>query len=227
MKQPSFKLAVLSLATSFLVAGSARADSFTFTGTATFGQDTSDFFISGPLLSLYSAAPGAFAGSLFMCSQGDTCNVPARSIGAFRSPDAAPGVFSGGTAGGVTADTLTGSLDFSGSSFIAGSDPANLGTGPVNFAGNLMGFTFLPLGCENTFSCTSVGPEVFDVQLSGTGTVTASWISNSPGPGVDNIILVQYNFSGTANTVPEPGSLLLLGSGLTVLAGMLRRRLRG
>ncbi len=128
MKQPSFKLAVRSLATSFLVAGSARADSFTFTGTATFGQDISDFFISGPSLSLNSAAPGAFAASLFMCNQGDTCNVPALSIGAFPSPVTAPGVFSGGTAGGVTADTLTGSLDFSGSSFIAGSDPANFGT---------------------------------------------------------------------------------------------------
>ena len=124
----SFNLAVLSLATSFLVAGSARADSFTFTGTATFGQDISDFFISGPSLSLNSAAPGAFAGSLFMCNQGDTCNVPALSIGAFPSPVGAPGGFSGGTVGGVTADTLTGSLDFSGSSFIAGSDPANFGT---------------------------------------------------------------------------------------------------
>ena len=226
MKYPSFKLAVLSLATSFLVAGSARADSFTFTGTATFGQDTSDFFISGPSLSLYSAAPGASAASLFMCNQGDTCNVPARSIGAFRSPEGAPGAFSSGTVGGVNAYTLTGSLDFSGSSFIAGSDPANIGTGPVNFTGNLMGFTFLPLGCETTFrSCISVGPEVFDVQLSGTGTVTTLGIINSPG--VDNVYQVKYNFSGTANTVPEPGSLLLLGSGLTVLAGMLRRRLRG
>ena len=225
MKHPSFKLAVLSLAASFLVAGSARADSFAFTGTATFGSDFSNFFISGPSLSLYSAAPGAFAGLLFQCNQGDTCNVPALSIGAFPSPVGAPGGFSGGTVGGVTADTLTGSLDFSGSSFIAGCDPANLGTGPVNFAGNLMGFTFLPLGCENTFSCTSVGPEVFDVQLSGTGTVTAFGVFNSPG--VDNVLQVQYTFSGTANTVPEPSSLLLLGSGLTVLAGMLRRRLRG
>jgi hypothetical protein len=62
---------------------------------------------------------------------------------------------------------------FSGSSFPTGPGPSNFGSGPVTFNAQLTGFVFLPLGCENSPPCTSVGPEVFQLDLSGTGTVTA------------------------------------------------------
>jgi hypothetical protein len=42
----SFKSAAFSLAIVLFLAGSALADSFTFTGQAAYGQDISDFFIS-------------------------------------------------------------------------------------------------------------------------------------------------------------------------------------
>jgi hypothetical protein len=224
----SFKSAVLSLAIVCFLAGSVRADSFTFTGTAVFGGDIEDFFISGPSFSLFTAYPGARATALFLCNQGTTCSIPPLSISALQSFEVQPGNFSGGTVGGVTAYTLRGSLNLSGSSFTPSPGPNGiLGTGPITFTGNLMGFVFLPLGCEkNPFTCTSIGPEVFDLGLSGSGTVTA--IGSDVGSGLDGIFQDRYTFSGNASgtltPVPEPSGLLLVSSGLAVLAGIWRRR---
>ncbi len=229
MNARSFKSAVLSSAAIVcFLTGSVRADSFTFSGTAIYGGDIEDFFISGPSLSLYSAAPGARATVLFFCNEGTSCSVPAGSIFTFPSSGLGPGNFSGGTVGGVTAYSLTGGLSFSGSSFTAVPGPNGIvGTGPVTFSGNLMGFVFLPLGCEKTLTCTPLqGPEVFDLALSGTGTVTAT--GYNVGLGLDGLYQVIYSFSGTANgtltPVPEPSSLLLVSGGLTALVGIWRRR---
>ena len=219
----SFKFALVSLAIVCFLAGSARADSFTFTGNAEFGEDIADFFLSGPSFSINSAAPGGFAGLLFACTRGTLCQVPAQPIPATDSYLNAPGDFSGGTVGGIRASTLTGGLIFSGSSFTAG-DPPKVGSGPVTFTGDLTGFVFLPLGCENTGNCTSLGPQVFHLHLSGSGIVTA--VGEDEGLGTDGIFVVNYQFQGTATTVPEPSSLVLVISGLTGVAGMRRWRLR-
>jgi PEP-CTERM motif-containing protein len=131
----------------------------------------------------------------------------------FPSDIGSPGDFSGGTVNGVTADTLEGAIIFSGSSFIPGSDPGHFGSGPVTFTGNLTGFVFLPSGKLR---------EVFDVHLSGIGTVSAS--GEIRDPFGDLIFMNSYTFNGTATVVPEPASLILVGTGLTALAGYRRRK---
>jgi hypothetical protein len=220
----SFKSAVLSLAIVCFLAGSARADSITFTGEAALGNDLISFFLSGPSFSIHSASPGGPAGGFFGCFQGTLCNVPAEFVQATFSYSSAPGDFSGGTVGDITAYTLTGGLIFSGSSFTAGVDPNNFGSGPVTFTGDLTGFVFLPLGCEKSSTCTDFGPQVFHLHLSGTGIVTASGVD--VGNGQDEAYLLTYNFRGTAATAPEPSSLLLVSSGLAGLVGLTRWRLR-
>jgi PEP-CTERM motif len=215
----TFKAAALAFAIVVFLVGSALADSFTFTGTAAFGNDISNFFLSGSSINLFTAAPGAFAGLLFSCTEGSTCQIPAFGIGAFPSGEALPGAFSGGTIDGIAAYTLSGGLNFSASSFLAGSDPNNYGSGPITFHGTLTGSVFSPLGCEPTSTCTGSGPVVFKLFLSGTGTVIPSAVGLGDfGPGIDGIHQVQYVFSGVATTVPEPSSLILLGSGLAALA---------
>ncbi|MGA8088897.1 MAG: hypothetical protein WCA10_16605, partial [Terracidiphilus sp.] len=80
---------------------------FTFTGTATFGNDIMDFFLSGPSFRINSAAPGGPGGMFAICLQGTLCTVGDQlMIPTTPSRFSAPGDFSGGTVGGVTADTL-------------------------------------------------------------------------------------------------------------------------
>jgi hypothetical protein len=221
MTRPLFKSALLSLAILGLLGGSAVADSFTFTGTASLGNDVIDFFLSGPSFSINSASPGGPAGLLASCSQGTLCTIPAQFIQTTPSSLAAPGDFSGATVGGITADTLIGGgLIFSGFSFTAGTNPNNSGSGPVTFSGDLTGYIFLPVGCEKTFTCTNVGPRVFHLHLTGSGTGSAS--GEDIGQGQDGFFELDYKFHGTATTVPEPSSLLFLSSGLTGLAALKR-----
>jgi hypothetical protein len=218
----SFKSVCFSLAIVCFLGSSAVADSFTFTGTATLGGDLINFFLSGPSFSIHSASPGGPASEFAVCLQGTLCTVAEFIQTTPSSVGGAGGDFSGGTVGGVTADTLgsLGGLSFSGFSFTAGTNPNNFGSGPVTFTGDLTGFVFLPLGCENTQTCTAVGPQVFHLHLSGSGTGRAS--GEVIGQGLDGIFLVDYTFHGTATTVPEPSSLLFLSSGLTGLAALKR-----
>jgi hypothetical protein len=216
MHRLPIRSAVVSVAFICLVASSAWGDSFSFSGTATFGGDTIDFFLSGPSFSLFSAAPSGPAGLLATCDQGTTCEVPGQEVIAWPSFDPSLG---GGEVGGVTAEAVRGSLLFSGTSFTVTGTEDELGSGPVTFTGELMGFRLSPSG--------GLGPMVFDLILSGTGTVTA--LGQDIGGGQVGIDQFHYNFTGTASgtvaTVPEPSSLLLVSSGLAGI-GWIRRRCR-
>jgi hypothetical protein len=209
----SFKSAVLSLVIVCFLGGAAVADTFTFTGEAFLDVNDMDFILSGPSLTLHSGfngGPGIIGG----CTQGTLCTVPAQVI-----PTNPVFFSSGGTVGGVNADILEGELTFSSLSFIG--EPT-IDTLPTTFTGNLVGFAFLPPGCEPG-SCTDIGPQMFDLQLSGSGTVT---IGATAAPGAPFVIrALDYTFSGTATTVPEPSSLLLLSSGLAGFAAIRRWRL--
>lgn len=220
----SLKSAALCLAILFFLGGSALANSFTFTGTASFGNDAMNFFLSGPSFSINSASPSGPVGVLATCLQGTLCTIPDQFIPTTPSSFSAPGDFSGGIVRGVTADTLlfTG-LDFSSFSFTPGTNPN--GSGTVTFTGFLTGFVFHPLGCEKTRNCTAVGPQVFDLFVSGTGTGTA--FGQDIGDGEYGYTQFNYTFQGTATgnvtpVVPEPSSLLLVSSGLAGVAAIRR-----
>ena len=76
---------------------------------------------------------------------------------------------------------------------------------------------------------TSSEEIVFDAQLFGHGTVTASFGEQPTQPGEPALFFfdsVRYDFSAT-DPVPEPATLVLLGSGLMAVASRIARRKRG
>jgi hypothetical protein len=94
-------------------------------------------------------------------------NIPDEFIPTTPSFFTAPGNFSGGTVGGVKADTLGfgEGLIFSGFSFTGGTNPNNFGSGLVTFSGDLTGYIFSRSAASRRRP--AVGPEVFKLHLGG------------------------------------------------------------
>jgi len=204
----SFKSAVFSLVIVCFLSGSAVADTFTITtGDAFENSEAMDFILSGPSFFIHSGFNGGPA-VIGFCTTGTLCTIPLQNI-----PANSVGVgSSGGTVGGVTADTLVGVLTFSSFSFTAEPDVDN--NGPVTVTGDITGCVDAIGTCN-----TDVGSQVFHLQISGSGTGSVGGIPVGEDVPIHG---VEYTFSGTATTAPEPSSLLLLSSGLVVFAAIRR-----
>jgi hypothetical protein len=141
----------------------------------------------------------------------------------------AAGVASPGTAGAFQVVTSTGDFaallpngtlglmdDFS----FAGAGSANFPVLPTLFQASINGFTFTMTSVTiNTQNNTLL-------DLTGTGIFTLNGFSASPGTFAfqANNSGNVFSFAGTETTVPEPGSMVLLGTGLIGLGTVLRRR---
>ncbi|MGH9378237.1 MAG: PEP-CTERM sorting domain-containing protein [Terriglobia bacterium] len=207
------RMAVLCFSAS-LIATTVLASQIAITGTADKGYARDDnFSISGPGLTLYSvAADGPSDVSLSPCPTGIIfCGLV---IQANYGPQI-PHLYSGGSLNGVNADILTGNLTFSlAPGFSTAPIPnGSNASGPVTVLGDIIGVNLISPG-------NNPGPPLFHILISGTGTLTENTLhgcataSCSPLSGDVSFTGFNFTFSGLASPVPEPASIILLGTGM-------------
>lgn len=211
------------LAVGVVICGNlARATQIAVTGNAAKGFASSDdYSFSGPDLTLDA---GAIDGPSIVVPSSQGCGFGCGlTVDSPESP-VAPG-YSGGSVDGAAADFLVGKITFAfAPGFptvlvpLAGSD-----SGPITFSGEVAGFDLIPVGSTGY----ELGPEAFDVVLSGTGTLTeedcraAPCVPTSPDSA---FVGFRYTLTGAAMPTPEPDTLNLVGGGVFILGILLLRR---
>jgi hypothetical protein len=244
MKLPAIKslgtAAVLAASALFLTASTAHADSFTFTST-----DASATIITGTntiTVELFSldtnsgSAAGLLSGILFNLSGS---GFGASTFGSETAPDGLVTVNSDGTgtSAGSTithwGTSVTGTtvcletVSGSGIHCAAGGQPQDMiiapGTGATPYSNANASI--------RNFNPSIVTEGIFVLDISGVtvtnGNVLGTQISNVTfnfGTGPDS---TEPGVPSTPPSVPEPSSLILLGTGVLGAAGLLRRKMFG
>jgi hypothetical protein len=192
------------------LASANSVDTIPITGTAAdgFAQTAGDFSIHGPGLFLYQGLPDG-PNQIGTCTVGAVCTL---SFSPLNSAAFCGGCtyYSGGSFGSNIADYLDPHLTFTGSAFYSGGSTLQM---PFIVSGTITGYELV--NCFSGTSGCTLGPKEFTVRIFGSGTETLTVYSNFSGPQVP-VYGANATFSGfaTVETVPEPTSLVLTGSGL-------------
>ena len=201
---PHARSSVLRLHPDSLSSSSAKADSFSLTGTGSSSPTAQSLIFSGALSGTPTTPDGPSQVGFF--DQGSTVHL---SLAVRIFPDLGPG-FVLLTFGGKTSDIAQGALIFSGT-FTVPTGPPGTGvhiTIPVTMIGNVIAFQDLTLGQ----GFQTQGPKIFDLHLTGSGTMTVS--GEALANGQVRFDAASISFSGSVTTIPEPNSMILLGSGI-------------
>ncbi|HEY0077642.1 MAG TPA: PEP-CTERM sorting domain-containing protein [Pyrinomonadaceae bacterium] len=198
----------------------ARADSLvvldgSFKITSTMLNPVFDF--SGQGVSVSNAASPGSTGVVdarcAACPAGSAVSLFSRHAGTLGAGPA--------TIGGVSYNQLfyAGILEFRGTVVVPDSNAPTLTlVAPFTFTGMLQACSTNPFlnGCDG-------GAQVLSTTLSGQGWAVLELVSTQ-GAGLYDFRSITYNFG--SQPVPEPATLLLLGTGLAGVAARYRRRLK-
>lgn len=209
---------VLSQAVLCLLLGTlpARANSVTVVGNGYSGGTSDGLSFTAGVFSAFSAAPDGPA-ILGVGAVGVPLTLSWSSL-----PFPGPG-FTLVNVGNKFTDILTGAILFTGTFTVPASALlTGTFTGPVDVSGQLQAFQDLTLG-QGFYT---PGPLMATLLFSGTGTATLQLEDNGNNFFVIDFASANFNNTGRLTVVPEPTSLFLMGTGLTGLSVMVRRRWR-
>lgn len=193
----------------------ASATSVTVTGNANLGNGFDGLSATAGIFSAFSAAPSGGPDILAIGTVGVQMTL---SFNPFAFPGSG---FTQVNIGNKFTDILTGGIIFTGTFTVpASAVQAGTFTVPVTLVGQLNAYQDLTLGQ----GISTQGPLMATLLFKGKG--TATFQIKDEGNNQFEIVSGSVDFKGTGSlqVVPEPTSLMLMGTGLAGLAGIVKHK---